>query len=421
MKRPATIAYLVDSGRKISPFGWSVKDAPVQNAPLGERQTHAFRRAGCQVERIESLDRVKRFPCLIALDDLFFTPSAVRRFTASVARQIDNGAQSPVHRAALEVGPLTERFAPALQGELLERHEPPLRLYDLFHVAKPTDLSSTLEQGTPTPIPYRVARVGGRTHRRFDVSGRFDIPVSLVFLSPVRHWADLVVCNAMAMASHIYETARSRPWSSLLLPLAAVARAASLRRHALRGKLYFNEKKTKIHPSAHLEGVVLAPRVRIGPNAAVRFCSVGRGAHIGAGAVVEGCSIGARATINPQVVLRGCMIGDEAAIGSYFMQMSAIGHSAVMCPDSGILDFNLRGQVPVRHQGETIRLGSSLMGGAVGDDAFLGPKVSVSFGCEIPNGCVLIQSPRHYVREVGPGKSLPENVLRMDRGRGRAA
>lgn len=88
-----------------------------------------------------------------------------------------------------------------------------------------------------------------------------------------------------------------------------------------------------------------------------------------------------------------------------------------MCPNSGCFDFNLRGDVPVRFQGQSVGSGSRLLGACLGNDAFLGANVIVGCGQEIPNGAVLVRHPSELVGDVN--ETLPEGVLRLDRGRRR--
>ena len=66
----------------------------------------------------------------------------------------------------------------------------------------------------------------------------------------------------------------------------------------------------------------------------------------------------------------------------------------------------------VAHEGHSVPSGSRLLGGCLGDRAFIGPDVHLVCGQEVPNDCVLVQSPRGLVRDV---ENLPENVVRMDR------
>lgn len=406
-------AYLLRTGRVIAPFDTPVGEVELHNSPLAELQEEALRRAGCVVERVDSLQEVRQFPCVVADDDQYFTVGAIRGLLREAESRRD-----PVLRAALECGPLTERFAPSLHGKLAQAEDRrEVRCLEVYVVRELEQGRGLAEQATPTPIPYRATRVGGRSHRVFDSSGRFDIPVSLVYMSPVRHWVNLVVINMLGMAERIWDRARRQPLRTLLLPAAAIGRSWSLHPQRLAGKLYFPGRRCVIHPSAHLEGVTLGDRVRIGPNAVIRFSTIGDHAVIGAGASIDGCTLGRGAMINPNVVLRGVAVGAEAMIAAYFLQLSVVGQRAALCPGSGIMDFNLRGQVAVQQEGVAARIGSQLMGGALGHDVFLGAEVGLVCGTELPNGCVLVKSPRQYVRGAEPEK-LPDFVARCDRHRG---
>ena len=149
----------------------------------------------------------------------------------------------------------------------------------------------------------------------------------------------------------------------------------------------------------------------------IRGCVIGEGATIGPNAVLEGCTIGPGATVNPGVVARCCVLGPEANLGSFFAQLSVLGSGAVMCPDSGILDFSFRSSVSVDFEGSPVPCGSRLMGGCLGDRAFLGPGVKMAAGQELPNDCVLVPNPRGLIR--GLERLMPEGVLQIDGATGR--
>jgi hypothetical protein len=89
----------------------------------------------------------------------------------------------------------------------------------------------------------------------------------------------------------------------------------------------------------------------------------------------------------------------------------------VLCPDSGIFDFNLRSNVNVSFEGRTVSCGSRFLGGCLGHAAFLGAEVIMASGQELPNGCVLVRSPRDLVNDLT--QALPQGVVRVDRGRPR--
>jgi carbonic anhydrase/acetyltransferase-like protein (isoleucine patch superfamily) len=173
-------------------------------------------------------------------------------------------------------------------------------------------------------------------------------------------------------------------------------------------------KRCRVHPTANVEGAVLGDRVRIGPFANVQFSTVGDLAVIGANACIEGCSIGRRAIVNAGVQLRGSICGDEASIGTEFNQMSVVGHRSVVCPGVALLDFSLRGSVAVTIDGQSVRTGSMILGGAIGHDVFAGPGVSLVAGASVPSGWALVKSPREMIRGSDPPQ-VPEALRRMDR------
>jgi len=225
----------------------------------------------------------------------------------------------------------------------------------------------------------------------------------------------LVTANAVGLPGHILDSARPLWLAAMKLPLASAWRARSLRPSQVLGKSYLAGSGCVIHPSAYVEWSVLGNNVRIGPGAVVRGAVLGNRVEIGPNALVEYVTLGEKATVNGNVTLRLSVVGDEANVGAYFTQLSVIGRGAALCPSSGTYDFNLRGNVSVNFQGRNISCGSRILGSCLGHGAFLGANVTLASGQEIPNGCILVRSPRELVTDVNQG--LPEGVVRMDRGR----
>jgi acetyltransferase-like isoleucine patch superfamily enzyme len=403
-------AYLLSTNRTISPFGRRVGEMKVHGFALQEFQETILKALGCAIERIEDIRDVRRFPCLLIHDDLYFTYHALAGFLKTVRRC--GGVQNA--QAALAVSELTERFTPVFQGvKIALADNAPGRAYDCFFL-QALDLGISLgAQSVPVAIPYHVKRLRSAANRYFEPSGKFTLPVSRVYMTPVQHWASLMAANLLGMPDFFLHIARNKLLETATLPLRMIWRSGSVRPSRCLGKLYFAGPKCRIHPSAHVEGAVLGRRVRIGPLAVVRGSVIGDGTEIGPGAVVEGCTLGRQVVVNGNVVLRCCLADDEASLGTFFNQFSVIGHSAVMCPDCGIFDFQFKGSVRVNHQGRMVPSGSRLLGGCLGDRVFLGPGVKILCGQELPNDCILVQSPHQLVR--GVEKGMPECVVRIDR------
>ncbi len=417
-------AYILRTDSRISPFGEPASTLPVHNEPLGMMQKRVLVGVGCSVEEIDELADVRRLPCVLVHDDVYFTRHAMAGFLRAVRRPIAASGQSHLMantspadvanaRAALAASELTERFTPALQGECVEATgDQRYRAYDIYYLNQLDPRRSLAEQSALVAVPHRQTRIRSRTGRRFEPSGRFVVPVSLVFCHPVRHWSALVTINLLGMTSYFLVQLRARPLCAASLPFRMVWRSASLRPTRWLCGLYLCDHGCRIHPTACIEGAILGRHVRVGPNAVVRGTVIGDHAEIGAGALIEGCTLGRRVVVNPNIILRGCVILDDATIGAYFTQLSVVGRDAVMCPTSGIADFNVQGTVRVRDGGRTVDSGSRLLGGCVGHGAFLGPHVIMACGYELPNGSMLVPDGSAWVRDITRG--LPHGVISMN-------
>ncbi|HUY32752.1 MAG TPA: hypothetical protein VMV69_08215 [Pirellulales bacterium] len=413
-------AYILETGRRIAPFDERCAELRIHNRPLRQAQEQFLCEAGYRVEAVDDPRAIRRFPCLLVFDDVYFTRHALSGFLRLVKRGMaapkGQAGEFVNLRAALATSELTERFAPTFQGRQMDGPGGrACRAYDLYHLRQFAADLPLDEQAQLAPIPHRMTVRNSRVNRYFEPTGRFALPMSPVAICPIQHWASLLTANALGLPSHILDAAAPLWLAAMTLPLASAWRARSVRPCQVLGKTYFAGAGCKIHPSAHVEWSVLGNNVRIGPGAVVRGAVLGNRVEIGPNALVEYTTLGEKATVNGNVTLRLSVVGDEANVGAYFTQLSVIGRGAALCPGSGTFDFNLRGNVSVNFQGRTISCGSRLLGSCLGHGAFLGAEVMLASGQELPNGCILVRSPRELVTDVNQG--LPEGVIRIDRGR----
>lgn len=415
-------AYILETGRRISPFDQPVGEMLVHNRPLRDHQSGILRELGYQVDVIDDLQQVRQQPCLLVYDDVYFTYHAAAKFTALAHRgqkkaaSVASSAPRGNFAAALPVSPLTERFVPSFQGRAAAGSDgASLRAYDFYFLREWDVRRAPADQVESLIVPQYVTHRRWRVNRYFDPSGSYTLPMSNVAFCPVQHWSSLLAANVLGMPSHFVRSATAAKFRVATLPLRLVWRAASLWPYRLRGKLYLAADGCKVHPTAHVEWAVLGRGVRIGPNAVVRGAVLGDRVEIGPGALVEMSTLAEKATLNGGVSVRSCVVGQEGHVGSFFTQLSVLGNGAVLCPSSGIFDFNLRSNVSVQFEGRNVSSGSRLLGGCLGHGAFLGAEVLMASGQEIPNGCVLVKSPRDIVGDVT--QALPTGVVRVDRGR----
>lgn len=421
LSAPHMHAYILRTDREISPFGRRAPRMKIHNRTLADTQSRVLTKLGCTVEHVESVDQIRQSPCLLVRDNLYFTHHALRGFLKQTKRVARGGTAVAGNargnwRAALNLSLLTERFVSGLQGERVGTDDKnSFRAYDCFYL-NDWDRRQPIEpQCELLPIPQRIVKMSSRVNRMFEPTGRFVVPVSRVYMTPVLHWANLVAANLLGMPSYMLRCAAERMFTTMTLPARMLLRALSPRPTNLLGKLYLAERGCRIHPSAHVEGVILGRRVRIGPNAVVKNSVIGPRSQIGAGAVVEGCTLGSEVNVDPNTVTRCCVVDDGANLGAAVVQLSVFGRGAVMCPASGIADFAMRGSVSLTLDGKSVSSGSRLLGGCLGDGAFIGPQLAMVCGRELPNGCILLPHPETVIRDVN--KKLPRDVARVDSGR----
>jgi hypothetical protein len=421
-------AYILETGRRVSPFNEPASAMPVHNRSLRDHQTHILQSLGCRVEVIDDLRQARTQPCLVVYDDVYFSYHAAARFL-SVARRKErevreqsksnsSASKAGNFAAALPVSLLTQRFSPSFQGRTVQQPDgTTCHVYDLYYLRDWDPETPPADQAELVTIPHRVTVRRWRVNAHFDPSGSYSLPLSTVVICPVQHWSSLLTANVLGMPSHFLRAGLTSKIRTATLPLRVLWRAWSLWPSRLRGKLYLAGRGCKVHPTAHVEWAVLGRDVRIGPNAVVRGAVLADRVEIGPGAIVEMSTLGEKATVNGGVTVRSCIVGEAGHMGSFFTQLSVLGRGAALCPDSGIFDFNLRSNVNVTFEGRTVSCGSRFLGGCLGHGAFLGAEVIMASGQELPNGCVLVRSPRDLVSDLT--QALPQGVVRVDRGRPR--
>ncbi|HUS39354.1 MAG: hypothetical protein WBF93_13780 [Pirellulales bacterium] len=405
-------AYILNSDKLISPFMRPAREMRIHNVSLGDRQTSAFKALGCRVERIDTLAEIDKLPALVVHDDLFLTAAAAKKFLQLARKEGGN------RQAALECSLLTEHMVPALQGpQVAGKDQTNFRVYDSYYIEQ-LDASRPLQmQSELLPIPYGQRTSGYRTSRQFEESGRMFVPMSTVFMMPVRHWAAVLAANLAGMPGFFLQTIKRHWLQAGMLPLVAAIRAHGLSPAHWRSKSYLAGPRCRIAPSAHVETSILGRRVKVAPHAVIRNSVLGDRVLVREGALVEGCSLGDDVIVEAGSRLRGSVAEEGACIASRFIQLSVFGRDSVVCPESGTTDFVIRGTVKIDVDGKKISSGSRYLGCCVGDGAFLGPNVHLVGGVEIPNGCQLIPNPRGMVTDANTG--IPSHLLRVDKGRSR--
>jgi len=206
-------AYLLSTDHVIQPFGRPASETPVHNRSLAVHQEQVLRDLGCTVERIAGPEQVRRLPCLLVYDDVYFTHHALARFLKAARRRRDPRRANA--RAALRTSALTERFTPAFQAEQVEAPGGDVcRAYDCYYLTRFDPRLPASRQADVLPVPYRMLKVRQRANLYFEPTGLFVVPISRVFMTPIRHWSAAVTANLLGMTAFFCRTLRKRPWAA---------------------------------------------------------------------------------------------------------------------------------------------------------------------------------------------------------------
>ena len=383
--------YVLDSGRRIAPFGDAPGEALIHNRPLSEWQAEAFRDAGLTVAA-----GAPAGPCLVVPDTLYTNGRALLAFLDGAAGK---------------------------NGVLV--------------------LKESLFGSWTTPVNPRARHVEGVGHRFEDVrflSGT-DEPVCDVVVDPdeqelkvelpeyylgtpglslglpkrpfmeLHHWCHVLWANQAAWA---VEARNRSAWRWILWGLWALLRAFSFNKWKILAKMNRIGRKCDIHPTAVVEYSVIGDGVTIGPHARVRFARVGAGTTIMDGACVEWSSVGERCIVNQMGTVRYCVLYPEAISGHHLIQLSVLGRRAVTTYGSNCIDVNFAREIRVPLDGELHSIGQRSLGCALGHGSRLGTGFWIASGRMVPNDCFIVLPPHEVVHTIDQTLGGQGPVARRD-------
>lgn len=273
---------------------------------------------------------------------------------------------------------LMERIPPADNGdELLAK----LRADSRRVVVKKRELG----------IPLRLPTLGSAQETKAIV------PVTSTVAAHVEHWTHILWLNQLAFGIRWMDIARQHKlwcaWRALLsFPFTPFARV--MRSFVRKGR------GVKIHPTAHVEASILGDGVVIGARASVRNSILGAGVEVGDHGTVISSSLGANTFVTPRTFVVWSASYPDAVLTNYKLQVSLVGRGASLSTWAGLIDAKLQGHVDVKHDGKIASTERSFLGSCVGHGAFVGAKVLIMPGREIPNGTFIAMRPDELVTDV---------------------
>jgi acetyltransferase-like isoleucine patch superfamily enzyme len=222
--------------------------------------------------------------------------------------------------------------------------------------------------------------------------GSHKIALSDHLLLPVRHWSHLLWAALLGIGPRLWSrTMVAHPVRTTLGLAWAAVRSLCIDPLHLASALNAREKGVRIHPSAVVEGCILAEGTRIGAGAVVRGAILGPGAVVEEQALCEGAVLGAGAVVQRQAMVRFSVLGCGAMVGGV-VQLAVVCDKAQLKRGAYGMDQGFTGEVrvPVGDGFATVPLG--MIGVCLGPGARVGSGVWIAPGRVVPPGAMLVSS-----------------------------
>ena len=395
-------AYILSSGVTISPFQDPVTDCYIGNRKLKDNQDKVLKKAGLEIQRIDSPEEIKDSKFFLCYDDVFFTSRVMDTFV-KVARQKKHSLQLGLPADSLFVK-RTNSLQELDQASTSDGEK--LTLYRLYFIScdSPPNNSETLSQRLKEAKPQR-ARFREKTWKEpapKHISGfsHYQHPVTSSVIIHIGHWVHVLWANQFSIQIRWVETILSHKLWVFFKVLASVLHAIFTGRWSKAGFKwslfsYFNRK---------------GKNVQIHPTARVEFCQLGDNVTIGAYALVRGCLVGDNVTIEDRANVYFSVVGDDCFISKNStmvfcagypdsdlcvngIQACLFGSRCAMTSRVWVIDIRAAGVCRVLHKGKLQLVNTEVLGCCFGHGVFAGMDITFGQGREIPNGTVLIRPP----------------------------
>jgi len=385
-------AYMVESSKKIEPFGDHPRDCLITNRKLGEIQKEVLQGLGLELKAMPSAVKVEDAEEHIVFDDsLFFTKELLQEFITE-ARRLKCCAV-----CAAKPGQFTNLSMVATQNVQIHAdrveyglHYVPareLRGDQVPMVIDPDQFSM------PFPMPEHVH--GGREYR---------IPITDTVIIQIDHWANLWAAN---LGMLLAEVARLRKAPKVRL-LGLVIRARSRNRWKVLRQVNKVGRNCDIHPTAYIEGSTIGNNVMVGAGSVIRLSLVGDGTAIGSNVTMEFSVAGEQCAIDSGSGIFGTVLYPGAVTSAGVIYVSLCGRNSFIAEGVSLSDFRFDGRcVTVIKDGNPVDTGNIGLGSCLGPGVYLGAGCVVAPGRAIPNGMRITPDETRVIRKCLPDGSVP--------------
>jgi carbonic anhydrase/acetyltransferase-like protein (isoleucine patch superfamily) len=359
-------AYLIRNAAALPPFQKPASQVRLRDSTVGSRLRAQLTEIGCEVVDVDVLDQASiAAGSLVLQDDLMMSSRLLRVFLSAI----------PDRRRSYRCEIDTARFTFTCLSEM---HAPSAyRALPLQYVGDDCDAQAEPLRMTPGTLLELARELPARVDQIEDMRAY----VVDYYGIQLEHWFDLL--TATGLYCREFAADRLRPFHSLL-PQWLMTRVTSW--SWFRARQNSIGKRTRIHPTAILEGCVVGDDVVIGPFAYLRSSVIGSGAVIRERSTVTMAFVGGGAFVMGGDVAN-TYLGSQTAIFAPALYNVVFGERGLLGGAGGFADFLIgSGAIVANIAGAKVPSNLVFLGSAVGDDCFVGTNMIFAPGQTIPDG-----------------------------------
>jgi len=368
----------------IEPLGERASELPILGMPLADLQRQRLSSEGISFVDTIPTDQ----PYLWLSDDLWFTPTLLRKFLAAC----------PPTGGQLAIDGMYREHTQAMQDLDAEGRLP---LAILPAGASPADAHALPVVRVPQEIVEHSLPLN---HPAFAGIADRPFPLTAAMVHTLKHWAHLMQINQLELLSFALHKRKHIERSILrkiAFALKILWRAKSIHPARLEAAVTETGKRCKIHPTAVVEASILGDDVTVGAHAVVRHSWLGNGVQVADQARITNSVIHERSIVAPQANVFLCLLLPQTFLSSGVgHQISVFGRESFIAAGVTLYDLSFGGPIKTLHRGQRVSSGVRFLGSCIGHRARIGPHVRIGYGESVPNDSFLVADPDQLVRNL---------------------
>lgn len=384
-------AYIIQSKKKIDPFGEHPRDCLIRNKTLITLQHEILFSLGLEPVSIPDANLVDDPDEYIIFDDrLYFTRELLQEFIAR------SRGQRHCTTCALKSGVTTLRSVVATQEvKICPNHIE----YGLHY------LPNEKSRGEYQPVVIEPDQIYAAIPMPKQICGeeKYLVPLTERFIIQINHWVNLWAANISTL---LEEGAKLQKMPKIKAAILAL-KARSLNQWKILGQRNKIGRNCDIHPTAYIEASTIGDNVTIEAGAIIRESVIDNGTFIGNGVIVEQSVIGEKNTILDGHIMYSVLY-PGISTSTQWIVTCLIGKDTLIGGSVTLTNFRLDGNnVMVIKDGDKIDTGNKFIGSCLGHGVYLGAGCIIAPGRTIPGGVRITLEERRIIRICDPGQDVP--------------